>query len=298
MRWGCPCGRISRLAPAWTSRYCLPSRALALAEFDAPEVMANTLIHPDRPIENPRRLKRAVYEISGEGLSDVDRDDVPTAGFQVVEWIDEDTMRITIDLGFQTPGPGLGDDEERYLAASNALDHEDEAIAALVEQAGRAAAIAKVPTWMRFRRRRVAETSSANLSMRKTSPSASPPQAKSHAPAKATAPSTVVYLPPCSAAQASPAEPSPASSMPTQFIQQNDIFGYHMWTQAWIETADGQGVWIDLDAAFPGQINGFDATHIALSTSAQSDDDFTNDMVAMLPMMRGDRSQSDRVGMG
>ena len=70
-----------------------------------------------------------------------------------------------------------------------------------------------------------------------------------------------------------------------QFLGGRDIFGYHMWTQAWIDTGPGQGVWIDLDAAFPGEVHGFDATHIALSTSAQADDQFINEMVAMLPLL-------------
>ena len=73
-----------------------------------------------------------------------------------------------------------------------------------------------------------------------------------------------------------------------------------MWTQVWIgdrkesreeaglgATHKPRGRWLDLDAAMPGDVNGFDATHIALSTSAMKDGETFNDLVTMLPLMQG-----------
>ena len=70
-----------------------------------------------------------------------------------------------------------------------------------------------------------------------------------------------------------------------QFLDQSKMFGYHMWTQAWLEDdgKPGKGRWIDLDAVLPDKP--FDAAHIALTTSAMSNDSLTNDLVAMMPIV-------------
>src|SRR5262249_13057871 len=52
------------------------------------------------------------------------------------------------------------------------------------------------------------------------------------------------------------------------YVEQEDgkgIFGYHMWAQALLEK-NGNPTWMDLDGTLP--IGAFDATHIALATSA------------------------------
>ena len=270
------------LGPGMDVQIVLADEQLALAEFDAPEMMASTLITPDRKIENPRTLRRAVYEISGPGLDALDRDSVPTAGFQTVEWLDEDTMRITIDLGFQTPGPGLGDDEPGFLAATNALNHEDEVVAGLVEDALADAAGNGPSAVAQVLRAFVADyIDEKNLSVGFATASEVARTGEGDCTEHGCLLAAMLR------GAGIPSRTVTGIVYADQFLGGRDIFGYHMWTQAWIETADGQGLWIDLDAAFPGQVNHFDATHIALSTSAQADDAFINDMVAMLPLMNG-----------
>jgi len=61
-----------------------------------------------------------------------------------------------------------------------------------------------------------------------------------------------------------------------QYSGERDVFGYHMWTQAWIG-----GRWIDLDAALPGEVDGFDATHIALAVSALDGPEAAADFVPL-----------------
>jgi hypothetical protein len=69
------------------------------------------------------------------------------------------------------------------------------------------------------------------------------------------------------------------------FVGQRDVFGYHMWTQAWL-MPDGHAVgeprWVDLDAtrAVP-----FDSAHIALGVSAMDDTQLFNDLVKLAPML-------------
>jgi transglutaminase-like putative cysteine protease len=82
-----------------------------------------------------------------------------------------------------------------------------------------------------------------------------------------------------------------------QFLGQPGVFGYHMWTQAWLtegaggETGEksgrgrktgGGGRWVDLDAVLDGV--DFDASHILLSVSSMRDGQMVNDMIEMLPM--------------
>ena len=50
-----------------------------------------------------------------------------------------------------------------------------------------------------------------------------------------------------------------------RFAGEEEIFGYHMWTQALLEI-DGQERWVDLDPTLPSRA--FDATHIAVATSS------------------------------
>jgi transglutaminase-like putative cysteine protease len=68
------------------------------------------------------------------------------------------------------------------------------------------------------------------------------------------------------------------------FVGQRNIFGYHMWTQAWLRDGDDRGRWLDLDATIDEE-HPFDATHIAMALSAQENDAMTNDLVAMLPVI-------------
>ena len=61
-----------------------------------------------------------------------------------------------------------------------------------------------------------------------------------------------------------------------RFAGGRDVFGYHMWTQALIG-----GRWIDLDAALPGEVDGFDATHVALAVSALDGPEAAADFVPL-----------------
>jgi transglutaminase-like putative cysteine protease len=74
-----------------------------------------------------------------------------------------------------------------------------------------------------------------------------------------------------------------------EFLGHKQVFGYHMWAQAWLGEVDGGvagktgGRWLDVDAVL-GDDAGFDAGHIALATSAMSDGDTTNDLLKMVPL--------------
>jgi transglutaminase-like putative cysteine protease len=65
-----------------------------------------------------------------------------------------------------------------------------------------------------------------------------------------------------------------------QFVNQDKVFGYHMWAQGLIDVT-GTPRWIDLDAA----VYPMDATHIAVTTSSLADDDVVNSMVGVAEVL-------------
>ncbi|MBZ0171892.1 MAG: transglutaminase-like domain-containing protein, partial [Phycisphaerales bacterium] len=68
-----------------------------------------------------------------------------------------------------------------------------------------------------------------------------------------------------------------------QFAGSDDIFGYHMWTQAYLEI-DGEPRWVDLDATLPDSLP-MTATHIALAVTGLPDENRINALVELAPLM-------------
>ena len=62
---GQPVKQMIPLMPGMEVEMLLADKALALAEFDAPEMLAASFIKPDKPIKNPRKLKRAAVDRHG-----------------------------------------------------------------------------------------------------------------------------------------------------------------------------------------------------------------------------------------
>lgn len=73
-----------------------------------------------------------------------------------------------------------------------------------------------------------------------------------------------------------------------EFLGQRGVFGYHLWTQAWLDPDGEAGPapprWVDLDATLSAD-HPFDATHIALSVSAMNEATPANDMVRLAPLL-------------
>jgi len=67
------------------------------------------------------------------------------------------------------------------------------------------------------------------------------------------------------------------------FAGSQNIFGYHMWTQALLDI-DGAKRWVDLDATLPAS-HPADATHIAVVTSELADGELGVSMMPVAQMM-------------
>jgi len=67
------------------------------------------------------------------------------------------------------------------------------------------------------------------------------------------------------------------------FAGREEIFGYHMWTQALLDVG-GKPRWVDLDATLRDGVP-YDATHIALGVSALGENDTINSMATLAPLL-------------
>jgi transglutaminase-like putative cysteine protease len=134
------------------------SARAALDDGAGPELMVSTFVRPDRPIPEPRRVRRAVYDlILPAGSDDREPEQLPMppsthsqsarrlGKSRALEGANAsgDRIRIVVDAdgGAPTPPqdadgvpvrPERGPDRERHLAASPYLDHEDPAVRALL----------------------------------------------------------------------------------------------------------------------------------------------------------------------
>ncbi len=250
---------------------------LAKAKIDAPEMMANTFVKPQGNIDNPRRLRRAVYDLQ---LKDADNNaiDLPSVGVQRVERQPNGVVRVTIDL--DKPVPNADDQpDDSHLAASAMLNHEDPKIRELLAEALKgldadATPMDKARRLSQFVSRYV---ESKNLSVGFASASETARTATGDCTEHG------VLLAALLRAADIPSRTVSGLIYVDRFLGNAEIFGYHMWTQAWLTDEQGNARWIDLDATLDD--GGYDAAHITISTSAQADGQPTNDMVALVPLL-------------
>ncbi len=278
---GQPVRQVVALLPGMEMEMLLADKDLALAEFDAPEMLAASLISPDKPIKNPRKLKQGVFELSSPGLKKALGENIVTAGHQSAQWVDADTLRVTIDLREHAPFDNDRPTDANRVASAM-LDFENPAVAALLAtQPIRQDAANGIPSAQAIRDfvREHIETKDLSVGFASASETARTGQGDctEHA----------CLLAAMLRGAGIPSRTVTGLVYADQFAGHEGVFGFHMWAQAWISMGKDKGYWLDLDAAAPGEVNGFDATHIALSTSAMKDGETFNDMVKMLPLMKG-----------
>ena len=291
---GQPVKQLIPLMPGMDIEMLLADKALALAEFDAPEMLASSLITPDKKIKNPRKLKRAVFELVAKDLKENVGVAVPNAGFQTTKWIDDNTLRVTIDLEKPTL-PKRFEVSDATLSASTMLNFEDEVIQQLIQEAvnlGQINQLAKYPTLkpmykaQRNAAKKIRDFVREHIDCKDLSvgfASASETARTKQGDCTEHACLLAAML----RGAGIPSRTVTGLVYADQFAGREGIFGFHMWTQAWIADEDERHRWVDLDAAMPGEVSGFDATHIALATSAMNDGETFNGMVTLLPLMKG-----------
>ncbi|MEM7624567.1 MAG: transglutaminase-like domain-containing protein [Planctomycetota bacterium] len=246
-------------------------KALALSKLTPAEMMAQTFVTPSRKIDRPRELKRAVYRLrtrDGRAMPEL-----PTSSVQRL--VGE---QLIVDLSGEPLGEAAG---EAHLAASAVLNHEDPAVQRWLEEFRFLSfdGPADSADWLRRKVHQDIEAKDLSVGFATASDVARTKQGDctEHA----------VLLAALLRGAGIPSRCVSGLIYADQFAGHEGIFGYHMWTQAWIDD-DGDGPspgrWIDFDATLPDGVR-FDATHIALLVSDMSDGAVTNDMAALLPVL-------------
>lgn len=245
------------------------------AAAQMPEVLVQTFITPDKPIENPMKAVRAKLRLT---MKEGKMPELPSAGAQRAEMAaDGKAAILTIDINDNLPASAADVENKEYRAASAMIDSNDELIQKLAK---RAAA------------REEGEAESADGIMRRAE--ALRRLARKHISKKgmetafASASETAkmrtgdcsehgVLLAALLRADGIPARVATGLVYADAFAGHEGIFGWHMWTQALID-----GKWVDFDATLPVRYN---AAHVLTSTSSLSDGLMTTDMASIIQLI-------------
>lgn len=264
------------MLPGMNMVMVLADKKFATGKVNPQELLVSTLVRPDRGIDQPRKLKRGVYELSVKGdVEPASEEEKPfglvESSSQKIDWVNGRTARVTVDLdkanSTKEEAPG-----EEYSDASLMVNCNDPKIKELAKQslkglpegisANRKAAMMRrfVARYIKAKDLSVAFATASDVARTKQG------DCTEHA----------VLLAAMLRAEKIPSRTITGLVYVDQFVKQKNVFGYHMWTQAWLEDENGKGRWVDLDAAIPPM----DATHIALAESAMSDEGGIMDMAS------------------
>ncbi len=269
--------------PGMTLTLLQADQQLATAPIDPPQLLASMIVRPNRPINNPRQLTHAVYDLRFAPPSSRHKQPPPTipaCGYQRIQRKNKRTTRVVVDLNQPVANPNDHTPRWSHLNASAALNTHDPKIRQLTQQAladldTHATPADKAEALRRFVHRYI-RTKDLAVGFATASEVARTRQGDctEHA----------VLLAAMLRCAQIPSRTVSGLIYVDRFLDQANVFGYHMWTQAWLGTEQAKkGRWIDLDATLSQQP--FDAAHIALATSALNDPTMTNDLVTLLPTL-------------
>jgi len=248
-------------------------KELALSPLDPPEIMASTLIPADAPIADPRETTRAEYLVSG--LSD--EAPPPSGGAQRVTALGDGRFRVFVDLTNVQPAPQSDVEESEYLADSAMINPADPMVRELAFAAPAPANASPAELAEALRRLTYLHVNEKSLDVGFASASevcrTGEGDCSEHA----------VLLAALLRARGIPSRVASGVLYVDQFLGEQEVFGFHMWTQALLEE-DGARRWVDLDATLPpgSQTN---ATHIILSLSSLAPGQTVNSMASLAPAL-------------
>ncbi|MDA8019865.1 MAG: transglutaminase-like domain-containing protein [Thermoanaerobaculia bacterium] len=230
-----------------------------------PELLVQTFVRPDRPIEASRDLRRGVFRLQVQDLDVASlRQVVPTAGVQHVRPDGtRDALLVEVDLDRQI-GESVLEDREIFLRPTRYLDFEHDAVQRLIESWRRSTRPVEPPGDAAGRSEALRRFVGRHLSDKNLGTvlgSASDTATNGSGDCTEHA----VLLAALLRAEGIPSRVAVGLVYAEEFAGENDLFAYHMWTQAWLGVEGGSS-WVDLDATLP-DATPFDATHILFATS-------------------------------
>jgi transglutaminase-like putative cysteine protease len=256
----------------------LVEKDLALAPGHPAELLASTLVRPDRLIREPRETRSATYVV--RALAG-DLPDLPSWGAQRVTRLDGASARVDVDLS--RPGDAVDPAErDAWLASSVMLDATDPQV---VELAKRAAAelrgaLLDDPREVARACRRFAHSYIEKKSLGVGFATAG----EVARTAQGDCTEHAVLLAAILRARGIPSRVVSGLIYVDEFVGERAVFGFHMWTQALVPDEQGVERWMDLDATLPGLAD-FDAAHIGVAVSDLRGGERINTMAAVAPLI-------------
>ena len=228
-----------------------------------------TFVKADAPIENPRSARTAIFRLR---VREGEMPELPSAGAQRVKaGADGKSALLRIDIDDSLPAEEADLENADYREPSSMANSGDELIQKLAARACADAGdnpMARAEALRRFVHEHIT--------------------AKDLDTAFATASETArmktgdcsehgVLLCAMLRAEGIPARAASGLVYADAFAGEEDIFGWHMWTQALIG-----GKWVDLDATLPSR---YDAAHILTGTSGLGESSGEADLAPMLLLL-------------
>lgn len=251
----------------------LSDEATATRTGRAPEVMASTLIHPNRAIEQPRRTTSGTYILSV--TTDGTLPEIPETAVQSVTGLSGGRVRVSVDVDESREADV--DDTSPYLQSNAVMDLEDQDLHALADQslerAGRSPARRAEALRKAVYRHLGEYTLETHFGTASEACRARAGDCTEHA----------VLLAALLRIDGIPSRIVSGLVYAEEFLGERDVFGFHMWTQALLEVG-GKQLWVDLDPTL-SPTSPFDATHIALLVTPLNDDTFSSDMSLITPLL-------------
>jgi hypothetical protein len=249
------------------------TRGDAMLAADPAELMISTFVKPSRPISGARTRKAATYRVS---ISEGALPAIPASAFQRAETIDDHIALVRVNTQIREPAVDV--DREAHLAATTYLDKDHELIRELTARAVKGIPAddreAQAEALRRFVHRHI--------------------KSKDLGVAFATATETArscegdcsehgVLLAAMLRAAGIPSRVVAGVVYVDEFAGEKGVFGYHMWTQALLESGQDHA-WVDLDPTL-GRETPFDATHIAFATSRLDEGEAMGSLSAIAPLL-------------
>lgn len=248
------------------------SRERALEAFEPTELMVSTFVRPDRAIPRPRAATRAVYVVRVPGG---EMPALPSSAYQQAEALDASTARVTLDTTRRTPAPEV--DREAFLASTTYADTGDDLLRQLTAKAIAKAGPEPEDVAEALRRFVFAHITAKDFS---TAFATASEVARS---CQGDCSEHGVLLAAMLRVAGIPSRVAVGVVYVERFAGERDVFGYHMWTQALLDTDNGPA-WVDLDATLDPRTP-FDATHIALATSDLAEGQTVSQLAGIAPML-------------
>lgn len=248
------------------------SREEALRDADPAEIMVSTFVKPSRVIRNARTRQRGVYEVR---LSAGTMPVLPTSAYQRVEPIGDGAVRVTVDMATPTPAGELNRDT--FLTATTYADAEDSVIRELTTKA--LAEVDDAPEARAEALRRFVFTYITDKNLGTAFATAS----ETARSAQGDCTEHGLLLAAMLRAADIPSRIAIGVVYVEYFAGQRHVFGYHLWTQALLETNAGPA-WIDLDATLDAR-EPFDATHIAFAVNSLEEGKAVNSLASIAPLL-------------